>query len=82
MATFEAIEQPDPFRVHYRDLVRQAVYEVVQERLRVYHAQTEPLIQYYRDKGVLTIFDGTQLPPSVFGVLMRTYREKIGSAKS
>lgn len=43
--------------------------EVVKERLRVYHAQTEPLIKYYEQKGVLTTFDGTKPPQVVFGAL-------------
>lgn len=32
LATLEAIGQPDPFRVRYRDLIRQAVYAVVQNK--------------------------------------------------
>jgi len=32
--------------------------EVVQERLAVYHRQTEPLIAYYRDQGLLVRVDG------------------------
>lgn len=50
--------------------------EVVLERLRVYHAQTKPLIQYYKDKGILTTFDGTQPPAAVFNLLMKAYQEK------
>lgn len=32
--------------------------ETVRERLRVYHAQTEPLIEYYKEKGLLAAVDG------------------------
>jgi adenylate kinase len=32
--------------------------EVVQERLAVYHRQTEPLIAYYRSQGLLVSVDG------------------------
>mgnify|MGYP002869706417 CR=1 FL=1 len=32
--------------------------ETVRDRLDVYHAQTEPLIAYYRDKGILKTIDG------------------------
>jgi len=32
--------------------------EVVQERLAVYHRQTEPLIAYYRNQGLLVRVDG------------------------
>ena len=33
--------------------------ETVKDRLVVYHQQTEPLIAYYRDKGLLRTVDGT-----------------------
>ncbi len=36
--------------------------ETVRRRLEVYHAQTEPLIAYYEERGLLRRFDGT-LPP-------------------
>ena len=34
--------------------------ETVRDRLVVYHQQTEPLIQFYRDKGLLRTIDGNQ----------------------
>jgi adenylate kinase len=34
--------------------------ETVKKRLKTYHAQTEPLIDYYDDKGLLRRFDGTR----------------------
>ena len=34
--------------------------ETVERRLRVYHQQTAPLIDYYQDNGVLRRFDGTR----------------------
>ena len=37
--------------------------ETVRRRLEVYHAQTEPLIAYYEERGLLCRFDGT-LPPA------------------
>ena len=39
--------------------------EVVQNRLDVYHAETEPLVARYDDAGVLQRFDGTQDPEMV-----------------
>ena len=36
--------------------------ETVKDRLVVYHQQTEPLIAYYRDKGLLRVIDGNQGP--------------------
>lgn len=40
--------------------------EVVKERLKVYNAQTAPLIQYYDKKKVLYTIDGEQNPDTVF----------------
>lgn len=40
--------------------------EVVTERLKVYHAQTEPLIEYYQKQGKLTTIDGQQSPDEVY----------------
>jgi adenylate kinase len=34
--------------------------EVIQKRLRTYHEQTEPLIDYYEQRGLLRRFDGTR----------------------
>jgi adenylate kinase len=39
--------------------------EVVQQRLRVYHEQTEPLVDYYDQKGLLRRVDGTRGPAEV-----------------
>jgi len=39
--------------------------ETVSKRLEVYHDQTEPLISYYEDKGLLRRFDGTRSPTEV-----------------
>ena len=36
--------------------------ETVRDRLAVYHRQTEPLIAYYREKGLLRTIDGNQGP--------------------
>ena len=40
--------------------------ETVQKRLAVYHEQTQPLIDYYKGKGVLHSVDGTQSMDAVF----------------
>ena len=34
--------------------------EVIAKRLRTYHEQTEPLIEYYEQRGLLRRFDGTR----------------------
>jgi adenylate kinase len=39
--------------------------ETVQKRLGVYHEQTEPLIQWYEERGLLRRFDGTRSPEEV-----------------
>jgi adenylate kinase len=37
----------------------------IAKRLAVYHEQTEPLIQYYEERGLLRRFDGTRSPTEV-----------------
>lgn len=44
---------------------------VVEERLRVYHKQTKPLIEYYDKKKVLKTVNGEQAPDQVFSDLQR-----------
>ena len=39
--------------------------ETVRERLRVYHRQTEPLVSYYGERGLLRRVDGAQDADSV-----------------
>jgi adenylate kinase len=39
--------------------------EVVRKRLEVYHRETEPLIGYYDEKGLLRRVDGTRSPTEV-----------------
>jgi adenylate kinase len=34
--------------------------EVIENRLRVYHEQTEPLVDYYDDQGIMRRIDGTR----------------------
>ena len=40
--------------------------ETVQKRLNVYHTQTQPLIEYYTNEGILKTVDGTQDVDEVF----------------
>lgn len=40
--------------------------EVVAHRLETYHAQTQPLIDYYQSEGILENVDGTQSVDKVF----------------
>jgi adenylate kinase len=46
--------------------------ETIQNRLSVYHEQTEPLIEWYDDKGFLRRFDGTRPPDEVHGHIRAT----------
>jgi adenylate kinase len=39
--------------------------ETIEKRLAVYHEQTEPLIEYYEDAGILRRFDGSRSPEDV-----------------
>jgi adenylate kinase len=39
--------------------------ETVKKRLQVYHDQTEPLIDWYEERGLLRRFDGTRSPEEV-----------------
>ena len=45
--------------------------ETVQKRLTVYHEQTQPLIDYYKEKGALAEVDGTQDMQDVFNGIVK-----------
>lgn len=45
--------------------------ETVQNRLHVYHEQTQPLIDFYARKGVLRTVDGTQAVEDVFEAICK-----------
>ncbi len=40
--------------------------DTVRERLRVYHTQTEPVVDYYRERSLLKEVDGTGTPQEVW----------------
>ena len=40
--------------------------EIVLKRLKAYHEQTQPLIQFYKEKDVLRTVDGTKPMQEVF----------------
>ena len=44
--------------------------ETVQKRLEVYHAQTQPLIDYYKKQNILKTVDGTQPMEAVFDAIV------------
>lgn len=45
--------------------------ETVKKRLDVYHEQTQPLIDYYTEKGVLAEVDGTKDMEDVFNAIVK-----------
>ena len=45
--------------------------ETVQNRLNVYHKQTQPLIDFYKNKGVLAEVDGTVDMEDVFNAIVK-----------
>lgn len=45
--------------------------EVVEHRLGVYHAETEPLVVYYKSKDLLVTVDGQQTPAEVTAAIMK-----------
>jgi adenylate kinase len=46
--------------------------ETIRNRLAVYHQQTEPLIAWYEDKGLLRRFDGSRTPDDVHAHIRAT----------
>lgn len=40
--------------------------EIVKERFRVYHAESEPVIEYYKKKKILWVVNGNQNPGEVY----------------
>ena len=49
--------------------------DTVRHRIEVYNEQTAPLINYYRDKGLLAEIDGTQPIDDVFDAIMKSVKE-------
>lgn len=45
--------------------------DTVQKRLSVYHEQTQPLIEFYKEKGVLKVVDGTKDMQEVFEAITK-----------
>ena len=50
--------------------------DVVRERLQVYRRQTQPLVDFYRERGGLEVVDGSREPDAVFRDLVKL----LGSA--
>jgi adenylate kinase len=50
--------------------------EVIQHRLAVYCAETHPLIDYFRDRGILVPVDGNQPPDEVYARIREALTER------
>jgi adenylate kinase len=44
--------------------------EVVERRLRTFHAETDPVVDYYRDRGLLVTVDAAQPPDAVTAAIL------------
>lgn len=56
--------------------------ETVIERLREYYRKTAPIIDYYSDKGILKIIDGTPMPDKVTKQIEKVLEESgLGSRR-
>ncbi len=65
----EGVCDQDGSRLIQRDDDRE---ETIRKRLEVYHAQTEPLIAYYDEAGLLRRFDGRRTPDEVHAHIRAT----------
>jgi adenylate kinase len=50
--------------------------ETVRERLRVYHRETEPLVEYYESRGLLRRVNGAQDPDAVHAEVEAVLRQR------
>ena len=64
-------EDPGPFIQRKDD-----TEEALRRRLEVYHEHTEPLKDYYAERGILATVDAAQGIPEVTGDILETVREK------
>ncbi len=58
---------PEGVEVIQRDDDRE---EVIRRRLEVYRRQTAPLVEYYRERGLLKVIDATKSPDEVYSELL------------
>jgi adenylate kinase len=49
--------------------------ETVKKRLQVYHEQTQPLIDYYNNKGILYTVDGTGGIEEIYEEIIRLLKD-------
>ena len=46
--------------------------DTIKKRLATYHAKTEPVIDYYQERGILQRFDGSRSPDEVHNLIRAT----------
>lgn len=56
--------------------------EIITERLKIYHEQTEPLVRYYTEHGTFVPVNGNQLPASIFYTIRAALEEKTNFANA
>ncbi len=66
------IDDIDGSQLYQRDDDRP---DTVRHRIEVYNDQTAPLINYYREKGLLAEIDGTQPIDEVFDAILKSVKE-------
>jgi len=52
--------------------------EVIQHRLAVYGAESYPLIDYFRPRGILLPIDGNQPPDAVYADIKKALAQRVG----
>ena len=55
--------------------------DVVRERLRVYHEQTQPLVAFYEDRPSFRRVEGNQPPDAVHAALGAAIDDALGAAR-
>ena len=61
-----AVHRYHRFLLFWKDYKQYDKPETVKKRLSVYHDQTQPLIDYYKNEGILAEVDGTKDMEEVF----------------
>lgn len=51
--------------------------EVIKERFKVYHENTQPLIAYYKKKGILKTVNGAEAPEVVYNDVKKVVESKL-----
>ena len=50
--------------------------ETLKKRLKTYHEQTKPLVEYYGGKGLHTCIDASKNPDDVFASVLAAFHNK------